>query len=58
MICLKEWICVLVAHHNEVGKVIMDMEQQGWHLHAYTTAGMGGTLTYTVNHYLLFERGQ
>ena len=25
---------------------------------AYNTAGMGGAWNYTVNHYLLFERGQ
>ncbi len=25
---------------------------------SYSTAGMGGTYNYTVNHYLLFERGE
>jgi hypothetical protein len=54
----KEWKCVLVGHHDNVGKIIMEWEQQGWQLHTYSTAGMGGTYNYTVNHYLLFERGE
>jgi len=55
---MKEWRCILVGHHDNVGKAIMEWEQQGWRLHSYSTAGMGGALNYTVNHYLLFERGQ
>jgi len=55
---LKEWKCVLVGHHDSVGGAIMEMERQGWQLHSYATAGMGGALNYTVNHYLLFVRGQ
>ncbi len=55
---LKEWNCILVNHHDSVGNTIMEMEQQGWRLHSYATAGMGGALNYTVNHYLLFVRGE
>ncbi len=55
---MKEWTCIVVGHHNQVGRVIMDFEQQGWRLHSYSTAGMGGSLNYTVNHYLLFVRGE
>jgi len=55
---MKEWRCILVNHHDEVGKAIMEWEQQGWQLHSYTTAGMGGAFNYTVNHSLLFERGE
>jgi hypothetical protein len=55
---MKEWTCSLVDQHDNVGKAIMEMEQQGWRLYSYNTAGMGGAFNYTVNHYLLFERGQ
>jgi len=56
---MKEWRCILVSHHDEVGKAIREWEQQGgWRLDSYNTAGMGGAWNYTVNHYLLFERGQ
>jgi hypothetical protein len=54
---LKEWICVLVGHHDNVGNKIAEMEQQGWRLHSYQAAGMGGAYNYTVNHYLLFVKG-
>jgi hypothetical protein len=46
-----------VGHHDNVGTVIMEWEQNGWTLHTYSTAGMDGSLNYTVNHYLLFVRG-
>jgi hypothetical protein len=39
---MKEWRCILVSHHDEVGKAIMEWEQQGWRLNSYSTAGMGG----------------
>ncbi|MGD6932886.1 MAG: hypothetical protein ACQCN5_01620 [Candidatus Bathyarchaeia archaeon] len=55
---MKEWVSVLVGHHNDVGPTIMNWEQHGWHLFSYSTAGMGGSLNYTVNHYLLFYRGE
>jgi hypothetical protein len=55
---LKEWKCVLVDHNGSVGNAIMEMEQQGWRLHSYATAGMGGAFNYTVNDYLLFAIGE
>jgi len=54
----KEWRCIVVGHHDSVGEVVMDWEKNGWKLHTYSTAGMGGSLNYTVNHYLLFFRGE
>jgi len=55
---LKEWKCVVVGHHDEFGITIMEWERNGWSLHIYQTAGMGGVINYTVNHYLLFSRGE
>ncbi|MCL1977631.1 MAG: hypothetical protein FWG55_05990 [Candidatus Bathyarchaeota archaeon] len=55
---MKEWINIQVGHHSNVGPTIMNYEQQGWHLFSYTTAGMGGAWNYTVNHYLLFFKGE
>jgi hypothetical protein len=55
---MKEWRCIQVGNHDDVGKAIAEWEQAGWQLHSYNTAGMGGSWNYTVNHYLLFVRGQ
>jgi hypothetical protein len=49
---LKNWACVQVNHHNDVGSKIEEWERNGWHLHTYTCAQLRGS---TVNHYLLFE---
>ena len=56
---LKEWKCVEVNHHKDVGKKIEEWQRNGWHLHTYQTAGMGaGPMAYNVKHYLLFEKGE
>jgi hypothetical protein len=55
---LKEWKCVLVGHHDNVGKVIEEWEKAGWRLHTYQAAGDVGPVTAYVNHYLLFEKGE
>jgi hypothetical protein len=55
---VKEWRCIVVSHHDNVGRAITDWEAQGWRLHTYNTAGMGGAYNFTVNHYLLFVRGE
>jgi len=55
---LKEWKCVLVGYHDNVGKVIEEWEKAGWHLHTYQAAGDVGAATAFVNHYLLFEKGE
>jgi len=44
---------VLVEHHENIGKTIEGWEKAGWRLHTYQTAGIGGAINYTVNHYLL-----
>jgi hypothetical protein len=50
---LKEWTCVQVGHHKQIGEVIVNYQQKGWRLHSYQAEGTP-TL---VNHYLLFEKG-
>ena len=57
VIVLKEWKCVLVGHHDNIGKVIKDWEKEGWHLHTYACAGNAAPALGT-NHYLLFEKGE
>ncbi len=54
---LKEWKCILVGHHDNVGKVIEEWEEAGWRLHTYACAG-NATVALGTNHYLLFERGE
>ncbi len=54
---LKEWKCILVGHHDNVGKAIEEWEKAGWQLHTYQAAGDVGMTTAFVNHYLLFEKG-
>jgi hypothetical protein len=56
---LKEWKCVEIKHHKDIGKTIEQYERKGWRIHTYQTAGMGaGPMAYNVNHYLLFEKGE
>jgi hypothetical protein len=54
---LKEYECVQVGHHMDIGKTIVEWQKQGWRLHTYACAGrdVAGA---PVNHYLLFERGE
>lgn len=56
VIDVKEWKCVLVAHHDRIGQVIEEFEKAGWRLHTYQAAGDVGLTTAFVNHYLLFVR--
>ena len=51
---LKEWKCIQVGHHKNIGQTIAEQEKEGWSLHTYQAQG---TPT-MVNHYLLFEREQ
>jgi hypothetical protein len=56
---LKEWECIQVKNHRDVGKTIEKRQSNGWRLLTYQTAGMGaGPMSYKVNHYLLFEKGE
>ena len=52
---MSEWVCIQVDHHGDVGPTIMDMENKGWKLHTYSTAG-AERFAGDVKHYLLFER--
>jgi hypothetical protein len=51
---LKEYECVQVGHHRDVGKVIEEWQKKGWRLHAYQAT----QYRMDVNHYLLFEKGE
>jgi hypothetical protein len=53
---LKEWQCVDVHNHNDIGNKIMEMEMNGWKLHTYTCGAR--TLSSNDVHYLLFQRGK
>jgi len=53
---LKEWKCVQLTHHKDVGKTIEEWQKNGWRLHTYACAGV--RLAGDVNHYLLFEKGE
>jgi len=55
---LKEWECVQVKDHKDVGKTIGEWQRNGWRLHTYQTAGSAGPMSSFVNHYLLFEKGE
>jgi len=55
---LKEYECVEVKHHNDVGKTIKEWQKNGWRLHTYQATGTVGMATSFVNHYLLFEKGE
>ena len=53
----KEYECVEVKQHKDVGKTIAEYQKNGWHLHTYQATGLsGGPITSFVNHYLLFEK--
>ena len=51
---MKEWMCVQVGHHNNVGKTIDKWQRNGWRLNTYQATGQA-TL---VSHYLLFEEAE
>lgn len=54
---MKEWKCVLVGYHNNVGRVIEDWGKAGWRLHTYACA-VNAVVTLGTNHYLLLEKGE
>ena len=58
VIVLKEWDCVEVGHHRDIGRVIEAWQRNGWSLHSYQATGKGsGPMSFQIYHYLLFERG-
>lgn len=53
---MKQYVCVQVGHHNNVGPTIEKYEKDGWHLHTYRATMAASLATPVVNHYLLFEK--
>jgi hypothetical protein len=51
---MKQYECVQVNHHKDIGKTIDEWQKKGWRLHSYAVAGSPTA----VNHYLLFEKGE
>jgi len=51
---MKEYECVQISHHKDVGKTIAEWERNGWCLQSYAVAGSPTA----VNHYLLFKKGE
>ena len=38
---MKEYKCVEVTHHKDVGEVIAEYQNDGWTLHTYQATGLG-----------------
>ena len=55
---LKEYRCIEVHDHKDIGGKIDEEQQNGWRLHTYACAGSAGLASAFVRHYLLFERGE
>ena len=36
---MKEWICVEVKHHKDVGETIEKFQKNGWSLYTYQVTG-------------------
>jgi hypothetical protein len=54
---MKQYQCVQVGHHNDIGKVIEEYQKNGWHLHTYqATTTLASLVAPVVSHYLLFEK--
>ena len=54
MVKLKEWECVEVEHHRDIGRTIEKWQKNGWRLHTYQATGRD----VWVKHYLLLEKGE
>ncbi len=50
---MKEFMCVQVGNHGDVGKTIAEWQNKGWKLHTYQATGRD----IWIKHYLLFEKG-
>ena len=48
---------MLVAHHDNLGKAIEELEKAGWRLHTYACTG-NASMALGTNYYLLFEKGE
>jgi len=51
---LKEYECVQVGHHKDIGKTIEEWQKKAWRLHTYQATEYRAS----VMHYLLFEKGE
>lgn len=49
---MKDYICVQVDNHKEIGNTIAEYQKEGWRLHTYQATGRD----IWIKHYLLFER--
>ncbi|MGD8506305.1 MAG: hypothetical protein PVF15_06530 [Candidatus Bathyarchaeota archaeon] len=52
---MKEWMCVQVKHHEDIGTTIGRFQKNGWNLHTYSSAQIRPN---EISHYLLFEKGK
>jgi hypothetical protein len=52
---LKQYTCVKVGDHKDIGDAVDEWQQKGWRLHTYACAGAGMPV---LHHYLLFEKGE
>jgi hypothetical protein len=55
---MKQYTCVQVSHHKDVGNTIAEWQENGWRLSHYACSTGGGGGLMTVSHYLLFEKGE
>jgi hypothetical protein len=51
----KEYECIEVKNHKDVGKTIEEWQMKGWRLHTYTCTQY--SIDGDVHHHLLFEIG-
>jgi hypothetical protein len=49
---LKEWDCVEVGHHKNIGQTIIGMQEKGWIFHTYQASGFGTD----VKHYCYLKK--
>jgi hypothetical protein len=49
---MKDYICVQVDNHKEIGETITEYQKDGWRLHTYQATGRD----IWIKHYLLFEK--
>jgi hypothetical protein len=55
---MKQYTCVQVSHHKDVGNTIDEWQEKGWRLSHYACSTGGGGGLMTISHYLLFEKGE
>jgi hypothetical protein len=53
---LKEFECVQVHHHKDIGKTLEEWQKNGWRFNTYACTQV--RIAGDVNSYLLFEKGE